>query len=390
MLSNIVSTHVPQPIWDNEIASMPESAASWLLPGFIARHNMTLFTSMWKAGKTTLLSRLLTCRTSGQPLLGRKVMPGKSVVISEEPATMWAERCRRFPFGGQVCLYSQPFPGLPSNEEWRGLIEQVGKLHADHGVDLLVIDSVTHFLRAETHAQGILEFMMPVRELTSRGMAAVFVHHPRRHGASLGNAGRGHGALHTEADISIEMRHAGNDLDSRARRFYCLSRHQDTPRRLLFELNGDGADYTLLNETNDEGFGENWQTLLMVLEDAPQKLTRFDILDEWPADFAKPNPATLWRWLEHAVASQLVHVEGTGRKADPFRYWIDAAEARWRESPIYEIFERHRREMNLPYRSLRECKRQEAESAKIDYDAPLPKGTRLWPPGSLMDDEDTP
>jgi hypothetical protein len=42
---------IPQGIWDTEVASLPETAADWLLPGFIARHNMTL-TTMWKAGKT--------------------------------------------------------------------------------------------------------------------------------------------------------------------------------------------------------------------------------------------------------------------------------------------------------------------------------------------------
>src|SRR5438876_1660194 len=106
-------------------------------------------------------------------------------------------------------------------------------------------------------------------------------------------------ALHSEVDISIEMRHAGDNLESRARRFFCLSRHADTPRHLLFELNADGSDYAVLSETDDEGFSEHWTVLRMVLEDAPQKLTRLDILDEWPADFAKPDPVTLWRWLEN-------------------------------------------------------------------------------------------
>src|SRR5436190_14046612 len=111
------TTHIipqlPQEIWDTQVASMPESAADWLLPGFVARGNMTLLTSMWKAGKTTLLAHLLARRATGQPLLGRAIAPGKSVVISEEPRALWAERCQRFAFGGQLCLFPQPFPHLP-------------------------------------------------------------------------------------------------------------------------------------------------------------------------------------------------------------------------------------------------------------------------------------
>jgi hypothetical protein len=376
---------LPEPIWDTQVASTPESAADWLLPGFISRGNMTLLTSMWKAGKTTLLAHLLARRNTGQPLLGLPVSAGKTVVISEEPRQFWAERCRQFNFGGNLCLFTQPFPRLPSAEEWRGLLQRVGQLQAEQGVDLVVVDSLTHFLRAENAANGILDLLMPVRELTARGMAALLMHHPRKNAAGLGLAGRGHTALQIEVDISIEMRHAGGNLDSRARRFYCLSRHTVTPRHFLFELNADGSDYAVLPAADADGFDEQWDVLRMVLEDAEQKLTRLDILDEWPDDFAKPAGQTLWRWLNRAVAAQLIQVEGTGRKVDPFRYWLAAAEERWRqEQPFYEIFERQRRDLKLPFESLRDRKRKQARDHD-DLNEPLPDGARIWPPGAPID-----
>jgi hypothetical protein len=351
---------IPQEIWDQDVAATAQSNADWLLPGFVARGNMTLLTSVWKSGKTTLLAHLLARRATGQQFLGRPVASGKSVVISEEPRALWAERCQRFNFGGQLCLFPQPFAHLPSAAEWRGLLERVGQLRAEQGVDLLVVDSVTHFLRAETAAVGVLDLLMPIRDLTTRGMAALLMHHPRRRESAIGSAGRGHGALHSEVDISIEMRHAGADFDSRARRFYCLSRRADTPPRLLFELNADGLDYTVLPETNDEGFGDNWEILRGVLDDAPQKLTRQDILDEWPDDFPKPSSGTLWRWLQNAVTASLVQVEGSGKKTDPFRYWLLTAEARWRENPFYEMGEKQRRDLHLPFVSLRRQRRESA------------------------------
>jgi AAA domain len=359
-------TSLPPVIWDTQIASLPESADTpWLLPGLIARGNMTMLTSMWKAGKTTLLAHLLSRRVTGQPLLGLPVTPGKTVVVSEEPRCLWAERCRRFNFGGNLCLIPQPFPHLPSAEQWRGLLQHITRLQAEHGIDLLVIDSLTHFLRAENAARGVLDLLMPVRELTNHGIAALFMHHPRRRDAGAGNAGRGHGALHAEVDISIEMRHAGNNLDSRARRFFCLSRHAATPRHLLFELNADGSDYTILPEA-EEGFSEQWDVLRMVLEDAPQKLTRLDILDEWPEDYPKPSPTTLWNWLQSAVIAKLVTVEGTGRKADPFRYWLASTEARWREDFLYVHLEQQARDLKLPFVSLREKKRRDANQPNFD------------------------
>src|SRR5437899_475659 len=86
----------PQEIWDNQVASINEPSADWLLPGFISRGNVTLLTSMWKAGKTTLLAHLLARRAKGLPLLGFPVTPGKTVVVSEEPRSLWNDRCRQF------------------------------------------------------------------------------------------------------------------------------------------------------------------------------------------------------------------------------------------------------------------------------------------------------
>lgn len=218
----------PQPLWDDQVAATAEISSDWLWPGFLARGNLTLLTSMWKAGKTTLLAHLLARRLKGQSLLGAAVAPGRSVVISEEPRSLWAERCRRFVFGGNLCLFPEPFNHLPSAAEWRGLIDQIDRSRTDRQVDLVVIDSLTHFLRTENAAAGVLDLLMPLRDLARRGVAVLLMHHPRRQGATLGNAGRGHGSLHSEVDISIEMRHAGQDMDARARRFFAC---RAMPRR---------------------------------------------------------------------------------------------------------------------------------------------------------------
>src|ERR1700730_7795844 len=113
----------PQQYWDTQVESMPESAANWVWPGFVARGAMTLLTSMWKSGKTTLLAHLLARRVSFpspddgrgirhacpspedergvgvRVLLDRPVPPGKTVVISEESRCLWEGRRRQFDFG---------------------------------------------------------------------------------------------------------------------------------------------------------------------------------------------------------------------------------------------------------------------------------------------------
>jgi hypothetical protein len=72
---------LPPEIWDHEVAAAP-TAIDWLWQGFLAPGNLTLLTSQWKAGKTTLLSMLLSRRKEGGTLAGLQVRPGKTVVVA--------------------------------------------------------------------------------------------------------------------------------------------------------------------------------------------------------------------------------------------------------------------------------------------------------------------
>jgi hypothetical protein len=57
----------------------------------------------------------------------------------------------------------------------------------------------------------------------------------------------------------------------------------------------------VLATTVEDGFEAGWPAVRLVFEEASQKLTREDILAEWPADHAKPNAVTPWRWPSRGV-----------------------------------------------------------------------------------------
>jgi RecA-family ATPase len=57
--------------------------ADWLWHGYIARGNVTLFTSQWKTGKTTLLTGLLQRMAGGGKFLERSVAAAKVLYVSE-------------------------------------------------------------------------------------------------------------------------------------------------------------------------------------------------------------------------------------------------------------------------------------------------------------------
>src|SRR5262249_10246320 len=115
-------------------------------------------------------------------------------------------------------------------------------------------------------------------------------------------AARGSGALSGFVDILVEMDwdRRGPD-DDRRRRLRAYSRYEETPRQLVMELNADGTDYRAVDDVRAEEFRAGWGRLRQGLEVAGGRRTRREILAEWPEDFEKPNPATVWEWLQSAV-----------------------------------------------------------------------------------------
>src|SRR5262249_36160948 len=129
------------------------------------------------------------------------------------------------------------------------------------------------------------------------------------------------------------------------------------------------TEYVALDNNHLDGFEANWPIVTLVLSDAPQKLTREDILDEWPDDYDKPSASVLRNWLIRAVTQGLVASEGSGRKRDPFRYCLPAREEVWRqESFLYDHIEKQIREQQVPFCSLREKKRRDQRAERESAD----------------------
>jgi hypothetical protein len=249
-------------------------------------------------------------------------------------------------------------------DQWLALLEAAAALHRRQGSTLLVIDSLAQFLPAhcENSAGALLECLTPLQSLAAPGMCVLLPHHPRKGKTVPGQAARGSGALPSFVDVIIEMSHAAepDDLDRR-RRLVAFSRHNETPRHLLIELLADGTDYVVLQAGPEAALGENWQGALDALTMAQAKLTRQEILDDWPESHEKPQTTTLWRWLSRAVAQGVIRQDGTGLRHDPFRYWLPAREEMlrpdggtpqemqaWNVRCLAEYIERLERKMGVP------------------------------------------
>src|SRR5690348_4131710 len=103
------------PLWGlRSLESAVASGLRWLWQGYVAAGNVTLLTSQWKTGKTTLVSVLLSKMKAGGDLAGLAVQPGKAVVLSEEGPSHWLTRARKLGLGGHVGWLCRPFPGKPT------------------------------------------------------------------------------------------------------------------------------------------------------------------------------------------------------------------------------------------------------------------------------------
>jgi hypothetical protein len=333
---------LPPDVWGNDLGAVTAATTSWLWDGYLAHGNVTLLTSQWKSGKTTLLSILLARRESGGDLAGLALAPGRTAVVSEEPALLWNERRQKLSFGSSVAFQCRPFRCKPTLEQWLALIDHLADLNVRHGVDLAVIDTLASFLpgRDEAHAGLMLEALLPLQRLTEQRMAVLLLHHPRKGKTGDGQAARGSGALTSYADIVIEMRHYLRAAeDDRRRVLHGYSRHDRTPRLSVIDLNPEGTDYRCLGELDDVEFLETWERLRRLFEVAHIKLTRVRVLAAWPEDDRAPHPSTLARWLDQAVARGLLRCEGAGHKAAPFRYWLPGQEEKWKSDPLHRMQE---------------------------------------------------
>src|SRR5438067_2210940 len=101
------SASVPA-LWLDDLEQASVSHLDWLWQGYLAPGNVTLLTSQWKTGKTTLLALLLDRMKSGGVLAG---LP----VCSRQRRTVRLRRCHAgdaLVCRGRQCGPSPPPPGL--------------------------------------------------------------------------------------------------------------------------------------------------------------------------------------------------------------------------------------------------------------------------------------
>lgn len=308
----------------------------WLWDGYLARGNITLLTSMWKAGKTTLLAGVLRALETGGAFLDRPCAAGQVIVVSEESAAIWAARRGAIPVGANARLVSRPFAGRPTVEQWDELIVNA-ELERERGaLDVLVVDTLAAFLpgRSESDPGTLLDMLTPLRRLAAAGAAVLVLHHPRKAAAEAGSAARGSGALLGFVDVILELSRIGPlATDSCRRKLSGLSRHAETPRELVYEWAPGTAEFRAVANPLDARYLENWETVHALLKARKTAATHKELLADWPVEKVPPSASLLYEWLGRAVTAGLVQRIGYGTRAEPFRFQLPRPKLDWNNLP---------------------------------------------------------
>jgi AAA domain len=300
--------------------------AKWLWHGYIARGNVTLFTSPEKSGKTTVINGLLQVMAEGGKFLDRPAAAAKVLIVTEERRDTWHDRLRRMPLGRHCRFQARPWRRRPTAPQWEGLIEREMEVRAAGQLDLIVIDPLSRFVPgAGDGVMNSLELMLdPLKSLTDSGVGVLILHHPRLEKSEEGRSARGPGGLLATVDIIVELKRYGSlQSDKYRRKLFAVSRFPETPENLVYEWDPKTTQFTSLGDPFTARFRENWETVLGILQKRKRAATHEELLMDWPADQPRPTRGTLYEWLNRAYEAKLLRRIGFGRKAKPYRYRLE-------------------------------------------------------------------
>jgi hypothetical protein len=317
-----------------------QAPRDWLWQGYLRPGAVTLLTSLWKSGKSTLLAVLLSRLKSGGVLAGLPVRAGRAVVVSEEPPQLWWERGHNLALDGPVQWFCKPFQGKPAAQQWLDLLALIGRMHDRQPLDLLAIDPLANLasMRTENDAAEMLKAVAPLQRLTSRGVSVLLCHHPKKGPVLPGQAARGSGALSAYADIILEMQAVcRRNPQDRRRRLRAYSRYAATPPTWVIEWTADGADYLGLGPSAEPDFAHGWPVLQALLANAEGPMTRRALFRAWPDSAAAPAKLTLWKWLTRTVREGHVLQQGSGTRKEPYQYSLPGMSEKWQANFVADF-----------------------------------------------------
>jgi hypothetical protein len=313
----------PKPIPAPELSGS-QAAVPWIWEKVLAHGHITLFTALWKSGKTQMLSCLLPClgRDIGK-FCGLDTYQTRVLLCSEEPESIWASRRDALGIQGHAELMIRPFNAKPTPEEWTQFVGYIAGLVHDENFGLVIFDPLSGLwpVSNENDSAEVQAALMPLRKITEAGAGLCLVHHPRKSDGQEGTSARGSGALAAFADILIELRRFTPDSMEDRRRVLRGYARVETIGEMVVELDASGGSYLVHGSKKEAAQKETAEEIQDAMPtDESAAMTIDEIIQNWPGEDA-PAKKTLKNALPKGVNKGLWNRKGDGTRKSPYRYW---------------------------------------------------------------------
>jgi hypothetical protein len=301
-----------------EIATMQEPV-EWIVPGFVVKGGITELGAKVKAGKTTLVMKLVRAVGDGLYFLDRPTLKTPTVYLTEQPSASFRQAMERAGLLGRDdfrFLRHGDTRGMPWTEVAAEAIDECARTHAV----LLVVDTLPQFAclkgDSENNAGDALAAMQPLLRAAADGIGVILTRHERKSGGEVGDSGRGSSAFAGAVDIVLSLRRPEGNAKRTHRVLQALSRFSETPAELLIELTDAG--YVALGDPHEAALKEVKASILATI---PKSETEAVDLKELTANTKVPR-STIQHAVEELLADRTLSRTGEGKRGSPFLYFL--------------------------------------------------------------------
>jgi hypothetical protein len=324
-----------------EFAQQTPAETPWVIEPFVPLGGITKIDGApKKAGKTTLITHMVTAVLTGSNFLGKPTKQGPVVLLTEQGSTSFRESLARAGLLERDDLYIATYRDF-AGVDWPQVVGDASALAGDVGAVLLVIDTIPACAGVrgddENSAGRALEVMAPIQmgaDTYNLGVVGSF--HDKKGGGEVGESGRGSSAYAGAVDVILQVTRPGGNFSATIRKIEALSRFEATPTELYIDLTDAG--YISLGSEDDVVSAALARALIEVLPDTEEAAKRIDsvtdketeeviergLIEELASQGIKVARSTLdaelKRWLKERYAGQ----SGTGKRGSPHRYWLTA------------------------------------------------------------------
>lgn len=223
---------------------------AWVVEDFIATGNLTEIIGKIKKGKSTLAFQLIASCLTGEPFLGRAVVKGPVVLLTEQTGPSLRATLSRAGLLNRADLHVATKVTLRPYGGWVRTIRAAIWKAGEVGARLIVVDTLSRLAGLagdEENSSGAVWVLDVFKEAAAVGVAALFIRHARKGtpGIDDDNAdfARGSASISAEMDVRLFWRPVHEeDL----RRLTWESRISDDPEEMYLKY--DAGTYTVVDK----------------------------------------------------------------------------------------------------------------------------------------------